>query len=258
MAAVGAGRARSLGYDLVMHCAEAAECRAAWRELHRRPTAAVPGVRFYSHSTCSSLALTEDAVADALTGQAMTAVDFPAMIERAYSDGVRIFVEHGPHAGCTRWIGDVLGSRPHLAVAMDRFGRSSLSQSTDTIAALLAAGVSMDLAAVAERFAPSPRVRVTTSGGRRMTVRSHPLEAARRWPDRGDGPNVESPLPEVMAPAPRLPTVDRASGSTARVLQRFFRGSTSAYRDWKRACAAPVWRTIDGFQSCSRWCRGIA
>jgi PfaB family protein len=161
-ARVGAGAARPLGYDFVMHCPEARVFAEEWRALHRRPTRPVPGVRFYTHATLASYTPTDDDAADALLGQAMGPIDFPALIERAYADGVRVFIEHGPHAACTRWIDDVLGDRPHLAVALDRFGRSSLAQATESVARLFAAGVPLDPSSFLSGR-PAPVVSATAS-----------------------------------------------------------------------------------------------
>ncbi|MEI8259308.1 MAG: beta-ketoacyl synthase, partial [Deltaproteobacteria bacterium] len=147
-AVFGRKAVRTTGYDFVMHCPEASEFRSQWRALHHRPTSPVPGVRFYTHATRSSYAPDIESVADALTGQAMNTVDFPGLVERAYADGVRVFIEHGPHAGCTKWIGDVLGAREHLAVALDRYGHSSLFQALEGVARLAAAGVPVDHRAV--------------------------------------------------------------------------------------------------------------
>jgi acyl transferase domain-containing protein/3-hydroxymyristoyl/3-hydroxydecanoyl-(acyl carrier protein) dehydratase len=205
-AKLGAHRARWLDYDFVMHCPEARPYASMWRTLHHRPTAPVPGVRFYTHATLSSYAVTADAAADALTGQAMNVVNFPALVERAYADGVRVFVEHGPHGGCTKWIDEVLGDRPHLAVALDRYGRSSMLEAADAIARLAAAGVPMDLAPLFDRLAPAkpePKVeRATTNKPRAMRTFPAHLEPVRM---RANDAVQALEAVEVMAPAPTLP-----------------------------------------------------
>ena len=142
--AIGEKRARPLGYNIAMHCEATRPIEALWHDMHHRPTEPVPGVRFYTHSTLDHYEVDADKVADALVGQAMGRVDFPKLINRAYDDGVRVFIEHGPRAGCTRWIGRILGDREHVAVSLDRTGRDSLTQTVDTTAQLLAAGVDVD------------------------------------------------------------------------------------------------------------------
>ena len=45
--------------------------------------------RFYSAALGRAYELTEDSAADAILAQALDTVDFPAVIEAAYRDGVR-------------------------------------------------------------------------------------------------------------------------------------------------------------------------
>ncbi len=97
-----------------VHCAVAREVAEAYRELHRLPVTP-SGVRFYSTALGKSYDLTEDSAAEAILAQALDTVDYPATIEAAYRDGVRIFLEMGPGASCSRMIGAILGARPHRA-----------------------------------------------------------------------------------------------------------------------------------------------
>ncbi len=215
-ARIGVVKTTALGYDFVIHCPEAQAYGVEWRALHRRPTARVPGVRFYTHATTGSYEASADAAADALHGQAMKTIDFPALIERAYADGVRVFVEHGPHAGCTKWIDEVLGGREHLAVPLDRYGRSSLLQAMESVARLVAAGVPMNHRALEDRLqGPSPRDAAPATPPRRtLTMRfpAHPdpVHFAADEPENAELPaqtngHREGPAPELMPPAPRAP-----------------------------------------------------
>ncbi|WP_373069481.1 beta-ketoacyl synthase N-terminal-like domain-containing protein [Gemmatimonas sp.] len=194
---------RTPGYDFVMHCPEAHEYESRWRAMHTRPTVDVPGVRFYTHATRSSYQATTQTAADALTGQAMHVVDFPALVERAYADGIRVFIEHGPHAGCTKWITDVLGDRPHVAIALDRYGHSSLLLAVDAAARLFAAGVPVELDAMRTTLRTSLRganaALPRSPGGRSLplSLPAHPI-AVLRMPNVSP---VHSPVPIVPTPA---------------------------------------------------------
>lgn len=191
---------RTLGYDFIMHCQEAREFESRWRALHTRPTKAVPGVRFYTHATLSSYEPSTQACADALTGQAMNRVDFPALIERAYADGVRIFIEHGPHAGCTKWIGDTLGDREHLAIALDRFGHSSLFQGVECAAKLFAAGVAVDFAALTRALEGAKAVAPQRARSLRLAVPAHPAAV----PAKPAAPTRPSASPTARATGPKV------------------------------------------------------
>lgn len=140
-----------INYDLVAHAPEVTEVRDRWHTLHRRTTAATPGIRFYRGATGEWYHPTEESAADALTELAVSPVDFPAVIERAWHDGVRVFVEHGPGAQCTGWIRRILGDREHLALAMDAPGDGLLALST-VVAELAAAGVGVRADALTEFF----------------------------------------------------------------------------------------------------------
>ncbi len=135
-----------LGYDLAVHCPVVEGVAERWLDLHRRETNEVPGVRFYTHSTLDSYRPTRESAAQAILGQAVRTLDFPALVGRAWDDGVRIFLEHGPRGLCSGWIRKTLASRgvsdaDYLAVSLDRAGGSSLRHTAETVAQLLAAGV---------------------------------------------------------------------------------------------------------------------
>ena len=131
-------------YELAVHVPELAEVRDEWWRLHHRPTTPPPGVRFYSCATDDSYLPTAETVADALTAQATGTMDFAGTVEKAWADGVRVFIEHGPKGLCTDWIRRTLGDREHLAVALDAPDGRSVRQLTRVVAELVAAGVPVD------------------------------------------------------------------------------------------------------------------
>jgi acyl transferase domain-containing protein/3-hydroxymyristoyl/3-hydroxydecanoyl-(acyl carrier protein) dehydratase len=153
IAKLGPERARSLGYDMVIHVPELAAFEDGWRRLHTRKTSPVPGVRFYSQAFMGAYAPDAEKAAEALTGQALRTVDFPALVEKAYHDGVRVFLEHGPQGGCARWISRTLGSRDHVAAPLDIAGVPPVEQALAAIGWMWAAGLSPDVAALHERLA---------------------------------------------------------------------------------------------------------
>jgi acyl transferase domain-containing protein len=83
-------------------------------------------VRFYSNYLDSVYSPTSDTVADALTGQALQAIDFPRIVEKAYNDGVRVFVEHGPRNSLTLAIREILKDKEIVCVSLDKFGQSGV------------------------------------------------------------------------------------------------------------------------------------
>ena len=89
-----------------------------YRRFHTRPTSPPPDLRFYSAAWAKAYEPTTETAAASLTDQAVRGHDFPALVERAYADGVRFFVEVGPGAGASRMINNILKGRSHLASSL--------------------------------------------------------------------------------------------------------------------------------------------
>jgi PfaB family protein len=141
---IGQHRAFPLTYNIVNHCQELSAYADEWRKLHSRATTDVADVRFYSSATCSHYHPTTEASAQAICDMATHVLDFPAMIENAYNDGVRIFLEHGPRGRCSQWIDQILKNKNHIAISMDKRDRSSVNQIIHTMAQLKSAGVTVN------------------------------------------------------------------------------------------------------------------
>ena len=98
-----------------VHCEIGREVEADLRALHDVPTIAPAGITFYSGASGASYAVDRGSAGAAIAASASATIDFPKVIERAYQDGVRYFVEVGPGSSCSRLIGQILRGRPHLA-----------------------------------------------------------------------------------------------------------------------------------------------
>jgi PfaB family protein len=128
-----------------VHCPIAWEVRDAYRELHLLPTTPPKGIRFYSAAAGQSYDVTHESAAESILRQALDGFDFTKTIERAYADGVRVFVEAGPQASCTRMIGRILAGRPHLAKSADQAGEDGVTTVLKLLASLLAHRAVVDL-----------------------------------------------------------------------------------------------------------------
>ncbi|MFC9947202.1 beta-ketoacyl synthase N-terminal-like domain-containing protein [Streptomyces pratensis] len=198
VARLGADLALPVDYDLAAHAPELAGVRDRWWNLHHRPTVAVPGVRFYSGATTNWYTPTAERAADAVTAQGMGTIDFVGTVERAWADGVRVFVEHGPSGLCTAWIKRILGDREHVAVALDAQGRG-LRPLHLAVAELVAAGVSVRAEALFEHLRAA--VAPTTDDTPSFTVPAHReiiLPSV-------EPPAVVMPRAPLLAPVPAGP-----------------------------------------------------
>lgn len=77
--------------------------------------------------------------------QMVQVVRFRETILRMYDDGYRIFTEVGARGTLSMLVSQILGDRPHLSVAVNRFHRHGLLQMCHAAAQLAAHGVPIDL-----------------------------------------------------------------------------------------------------------------
>ena len=128
-----------------VHLSLARAVRDAYRAHHLLVTKPPAGVRFYSGAWATSYEPTDSMAADSLTENAMEGFDFPAVIDKAWADGARVFVEVGPQGSCTRMIGRILEGRPHLAVSACQRGYDGYRTLLLVVGRLAEAGVPVDL-----------------------------------------------------------------------------------------------------------------
>ncbi|MDZ4183983.1 MAG: beta-ketoacyl synthase N-terminal-like domain-containing protein [Desulfuromonadales bacterium] len=129
-----------------VHCEVAQPVAEPYRQLHLFPTTPPAGIDFYSSAYGERYPLTEEAVADSILAQALRTVDYTHVIEQAYSDGIRIFLEMGPGNSCSRMIGRILSGRPHLARAVCYPGQDPTSLILRSLAQVISERVPVNLA----------------------------------------------------------------------------------------------------------------
>ncbi len=220
--------ARRLGVALLplpetstVHCPVAREVAEAYRRLHRLPTTPPQNVRFYSAALGRAYEPSEDAVAEAILAQALDTIDFPAVIEAAYRDGVRLFVEMGPGASCTRMIDAVLGDRPHRARSACAPGADGVSAVLRLLAMLAAERVAVDLrplygpeTAPGESADETGGVITIPIGGKPFELPAVPAVEA-QLSGTGTGRETGLPVPDFG----RAPTAPALLDSTTAALQ---------------------------------------
>ena len=119
----------------------------------------------------------------------------------AYNDGVRIFLEMGPGASCSRMIGQILEDRPHLARSPAHPGQDGEGALLRLLASLVAERVPVDLSPL---FAAPPAAVATGSTAAMVTVSC-------------GGRPFAPPLPPVEKPAAVLPATAGAPACRSRL-----------------------------------------
>ena len=211
--AIDGARAMPLGLDMVIHCRAMTPFADAWRRIHTRETygVPVPGVRFYTNAGNRAYTPTREAAAEAITQQALEPIDFPATVLRAWEDGVRVFVEHGPRGILTGAIPKILGDRPHVAVALDAQERRGIRALAETVAKLWVHGLPVRIEAFDARMQQLREqvVPLSSDNARKLTLAAHRPDIVSTPEASGNAP---APMPELdagsfqhMPPAPPYP-----------------------------------------------------
>lgn len=131
-----------------VHCEVAKPVEKAYRDLHVFETTPPEHVTFYSGIRGGAYDVTQDSAADSILDQALAPFDYTKVINSAYQDGVRLFVEMGPGNSCTRMIGQILEGKEHYANAICVKGQNSVDNALQVIAKLYVEGVDVDFSAL--------------------------------------------------------------------------------------------------------------
>ncbi|WP_266159889.1 beta-ketoacyl synthase N-terminal-like domain-containing protein [Dyella silvatica] len=133
--------------SLVVHCAPAAleRERIATVCTPQQVGAAPPGLLFAGGAPAQ---WTPQAIAERVASDLVSPLDFNALTEQAYALGARLFLEMGPGANASRWIGKTLKGRPHACFAMSRRDHDDRLGFAKLVALLVAHRVPLQLASV--------------------------------------------------------------------------------------------------------------
>ncbi|MFH1136477.1 MAG: beta-ketoacyl synthase N-terminal-like domain-containing protein [Pseudomonadota bacterium] len=231
-----------------VHCEVVRSVEGKYRDLHLFETTPPPDVRIYSAAWGRAYLPTPEAAADSILAQALDAMDFPRLIDQAYRDGARLFLEPGPGASCARMISVILEGRPHAAWAAHVSGRDPETTILRALARAWAHGVPVDLSPLygegvggVAASADRPRARIDLPLGPDFSVPPRPPEKA-PVPAAGPAP-AGFPLPSppaVSSPAVPLPAGSPPLGAAetlASLLAQAARGrreTVAAHDDYLR------------------------
>ena len=210
-----------------VHCEILRQVESAYHSLHVMRTTAPAfadanghsrPIDFYSTAWGCPYELTQESAAEAILAQAVNTIDFPRVIERAYADGIRVFLEIGPGSSCTRMIDEILDVRPHLARSVLPATANPISTFLELLAALIAERVPADLTYLYgdehSQQSKSTKVRsnreiVTETGGPQFSIPSPP----NGWrfqlrPITISHDFDENPIPVFVEDHPRRPSIE--------------------------------------------------
>ena len=174
--------------------------RAYLRRWIRRP----PRIPLYSCLRADLLPEQLSSLVDVCVRQWCEPVRFGETVEKLYADGYRVFVELGARGNLSTRVADILGTRPHVAVATNRIHRPGLTQLHHALAILAAHGVALD-ATVLHRHRNSQLLDLRRPATSLRKARPEPIVI------------LDGTLPEISAfaaPAPLTATAEVPDADT--------------------------------------------
>jgi len=143
---------RTLGCDIffldgvvTVHCDAVIPVAGEYKDLHLFPTKPVENIKFYSCAWAKQYEPSSMLSAQSILDQAVEGFNFTKVIEQAYAEGIRIFMEMGPFNSCSRMIGNILGNRPHLAISACNRGEEDILSVIKFLGSLIAERVPVNL-----------------------------------------------------------------------------------------------------------------
>ncbi|MGM9999675.1 MAG: beta-ketoacyl synthase N-terminal-like domain-containing protein [Candidatus Bruticola sp.] len=135
------------GVDTV-HCDCLDPVAQQYWDMHHLPCDPPAGIDFYSGYYHCSYNLTSEKIADSIVAHGRFGFDYTKTIRQAWQDGVRIFLEMGPGASCTRMINNILADKPHFAISLSNRGKSELTSLECLLAGAISQGLRPDLSSL--------------------------------------------------------------------------------------------------------------
>jgi len=164
-------RVGRLGLQRYYHLPTFAPALGPLRTYLRRWIRHPPRIPLYSCLRADLHPESPSALLDVCVRQWCEPVRFGDTVEKLYADGFRVFVELGARGNLSTRVSDVLGNRPHVAVATNRIHRSGLTQLHHALAVLAAHGVDLDATVLHQhRDSHLLDLRRTTAAPRRARI----------------------------------------------------------------------------------------
>ncbi len=109
-------------FNYAIHCEPIHSEYEKLKELHSVPISNQPSMTLYSAATYQPMPIDRQLIAKQIAQELCHCLDFPRLIQMAYNDGARIFIELGAGSNCARWINESLQGQAHAAFSINRKG----------------------------------------------------------------------------------------------------------------------------------------
>ena len=107
-------------YHHAIHCAPIASEFEAFARMHDWPVEYEPDIPVYSAADYAPLRYDSASIAQSFAKMLTQPIDFPRLVDLAYQDGARIFIELGAGSNCSKWVQAILKGRPHTSISINQ------------------------------------------------------------------------------------------------------------------------------------------
>jgi acyl transferase domain-containing protein len=132
-------------YHHAIHCAPIASEFDAFTRMHDWPVESEPDIPVYSAADYAPLRYDSKSIADSFAKMLTNPIDFPRLVELAYNDGARIFIELGAGSNCSKWVEAILKGKPFVSLSINQNNLDDHVSILKLIARLASQRIPMDL-----------------------------------------------------------------------------------------------------------------
>ena len=132
-------------FNYVLHCDAMKSEYSDLTQILSWPVDNQPTMTLYSAATYQPMPIDQHSIASQIASGLCNYLDFPHLIQQAYSDGARIFIELGAGGNCTHWIDGTLTNQPHAAFSINRKGVDDYSSILRLLARMICHQVSVNI-----------------------------------------------------------------------------------------------------------------
>lgn len=107
-------------YNHAIHCEPVASEFDAFMRLHDWPVENKPDIPIFTAANYATLQNDSRSIAKSFARMLTNPIDFPRLVNLAYKDGARIFIELGAGSNCSKWVEAVLKGKPHTTMTINQ------------------------------------------------------------------------------------------------------------------------------------------
>ena len=109
-------------FNYALHCEAMRSEFNALQDLLSWPVSSQPNMKLFSAATYQTVPIEQITIAQQIATGLCHMLDFPRLVNQAFDDGSRIFIELGAGSNCSRWVDETLKDQPHAAFSINRKG----------------------------------------------------------------------------------------------------------------------------------------